>query len=298
MAGGVLGGCTNLKECEDALARLVQPEELLSRIPLTAVEWRSLGDAFAKIISKYGDSEGSRKIWTSWPTCAAVYLVNAGIRLYRAGEFWPVFRENIGLSGNTTLYWGERFIYFLKKHQLPTFADTGGLTYITPILGHGGIPNYCLRDFFKYILTRAKAYTGLSGEDLLEELLNQSYITFADKPVQRFLANGGDYAADFLTRCLEMAQEVKKESIFNDVEQFGLPARIVTQYKEWLQEVAVTAEGSTDNFRSPYIKYDPYGLGVVAYLPGQRLNIWVSSIYWQIYRKRICPKNQVFSVAE
>ncbi|MEW6063882.1 MAG: hypothetical protein AB1538_01560 [Bacillota bacterium] len=281
MKTALLGGCTTLHQCEETLNKLVEPGELLGKIPITAVDWHVITNAFKKILAKCGESDGTSKIWANYPTCAALYLIQAGIWLYEKGEFWPKVYENINITQRTYLTWAQRFIAFLEKNKLPTFSDTGGYRYLTPILGHGGIPTYCLPDFFKYVLSRAIHSTEVSGDDILNDLADTTRF-FVDKPVQRFLTKGGDYAFDFVHRCMDMAQEFRSRQLVAP-EHVGLPARIVNHYIDWAQkEVAVGSESDGHYLRSPSLQYQPYELGIVINLPAQSLKGWVQTAEWKI----------------
>lgn len=281
MKNVLLSGCTTLLQCEETLNKLVEPGELLGKVPLSVIDWHTITKTLKKLVENFGESDGTSKIWAYYPTCAALYLVYAGIELYEKGEFWPKVYENISISPKTYPIWAQRFIAFLEKNKLPTFSDIGGYRYITPILGHGGIPTYCLPDFFKYVLSRAVHSTEMIGDDILNDLADTTRF-YVDKPVQRFLTKGGDYAFDFVNRCMEMAQEYRSHKLVAP-EFVGLPARIVNHYIEWVQkEVAAGMEEDGHFLRSPSLQYQPYELGIVINLPAQRLKGWVQTAEWKI----------------
>lgn len=286
MNEGILSSCTKLSQCEEVLSKLVEPGELLGRIPISAADWQRLGTVFKKIITSQGESDGTNKIWANYPTCGAVYLVQAGIRFYRSGEFWPNIYEDIKITGKTSNLWGQRFIAFLNQRGLPNFADSGGYRFITPILGHGGIPSYCLPDFFKYVLSKAVDSLEFNHDELLHDLVDNAKF-FIDKPVLRFLRSGGDYALDFLGRCLEMVNAYRHGELAENQNHLGLPRRIIREYLDWAQnEVAATSEEQTQYFRSPSLKYYPYGLGVVVSLPGQKFSKSFRLVHWKIVSDR------------
>jgi hypothetical protein len=87
-----------------------------------------------------------------YPISFSYFLVLVGIGHYKGGEFWPAVWGILNLiqKHSRQTDWGNLFLEVIKKYKLPKFEDEKALKYITPILGHGGIPNYCLPDFFAY----------------------------------------------------------------------------------------------------------------------------------------------------
>jgi hypothetical protein len=160
----------------------------------------------------------------------------AGNQCYSGGDFWSGVQEVTGpLPANAQSEMGQIFEKVLRQHaNLVRIHDLGTAhRYVTPILAHGGIPDYCLDDFFKNVLSPAvtgKLEFSGDAEDLIKEWLAQpSLVAFTDKPVRRFFLYGGAPARDFLQRCLDMAAA-------EDVDQaaeFGLPQRVVDRFRQW-----------------------------------------------------------------
>jgi hypothetical protein len=87
------------------------------------------------------------------PSSLACFLVWEGVLNYQGGDYWSVVRDATGLSDpNWQSKWGQIFINFLGSKGLPLLEIPGAHRYITPILAHGGIPDYCLNDFFGRVL--------------------------------------------------------------------------------------------------------------------------------------------------
>lgn len=281
----ILSDCQNLYQCEKRLREWVRPGDLLGRIPLGAADWLSLGNVIKKVLGGQGVKEGTNLLWANFPTCMAVYLVYTGIRHYRSGELWPAVEENAGVpAANHSWVWGANFLDYIKSMGLPFFEDAQGLRYITPILGHGGIPNYCLEDFFKYVLTPAIEVGGLTAEEILDELSQGSRLRYqVDKPIQRFLIKGGEFALDFFERTLEMARRAATEGIVPSGDELGLPDRITREYSKWLEQAPRKTTIRRDFLSSPVISLDPYGLGVTVTLPSQQLEeIVMTGVNWVI----------------
>lgn len=274
----------NLRQCEERLKEWIRPGELLGRIPLGTDDCLWLGNETKKIMDRQGPRDGTRLLWRYFPACMSVLLVNTGIRHYQAGEFWPFMEENAGVPASIAWEWGARFINFLQHNKLPVFEDIKGLRYITPILGHGGIPNYCLEDFFKFVLTPAIEMGGVTAEEILDDLSHGSGLRYqADKPIQRFLLRGGKYALDFFERTLEMAKRTISEKVVPGSDELGLPDRMTRAYSLWLEQVPEkNRKVKRDVLRSPVISMDPYGLGVAALLPTQQLETVLKGVSWDI----------------
>src|SRR5206468_5732001 len=107
-----------------------------------------------------------------YPTLSAVMTVGRGINYYNEGDFWSVLP---GLdSPIDRSRWGRKFEEFLVQHNsLESFRsikDEGGHRYVGPILGHGGIPQSCLPDFFTLITRYGDREQ--TGQDLLENFTN------------------------------------------------------------------------------------------------------------------------------
>lgn len=223
----ILSDCQNLRQCEERLKKWIRPGELLGRIPLGPEDCLWLGNETKKIMDQQWPRERTKLLWRNFPAGMAVLLVNTGIYHYQAGEFWPFVEENAAVPVSIASEWGTNFINFLHHNRLPVFEDIKGLRYITPILGHGGIPNYCLEDFFKFVLAPAIEMGGVTAEEILDEMSRGSGLRYqVDKPIQRFLLKGGEFVLDFFERTLEMARQAASEGIVPGGEELGLPDRI------------------------------------------------------------------------
>jgi len=173
--------------------------------------------------------------------------------------------------------WGRIFEDLLKQWEKPLFPTLGGRRYVDRILVHGGIPDYCLPDFFAHMLTPAIIRPDLAmldTDEIIFEWLHSTsgrYVT--DKPVLRFLEHGGTIANDFVSRCLDMAHRHLETGTVPATEEIGLPARVVDKYREWVaqRDLAVSARVPQLRLVRPQIWLDPYGDGVLLDLPAQTL---------------------------
>jgi len=149
----MIENCPDLQQCENRLSREVQKVHLLGDIALSNEDLDHLGTLIRQTISP-DILRGTRFLKRKAPTCLACFLVWMGIVGYRDGDYWSAVRESTGLveDPNWERKWGQIFLDLLKINDLPRFEIEGGLTYVTPILAHGGIPNSCLDEFFKKVL--------------------------------------------------------------------------------------------------------------------------------------------------
>ena len=164
--------------------------------------------------------------------------------------------------------------------------------YVSLILAHGGIPTYCLPDFFEHVLQPAvlrAGYADMSATELIDQWRWHARAQyFTDKPVFRFLVYGGRVAEDFLDRCREMARQVLDAGVMPDAEAVGLPERVVRAYGEWIEKQGAeqVQREVTDRWRlrRPEIVVDPWGEGVILDLPPQQVPATMidAGFAWQV----------------
>jgi RNA polymerase primary sigma factor len=273
-----------LDEWERDLGEKVAYIELLGELNLSEEEVQYLGEKIAKLVHHWGLSEAFHILASKYPTCLAVYLVAKGVYGYQGGNYWSSVAEETGLSGPYAQQWlGQFFEKFLQTHHLPAFRGIGGHRYVTIILLHGGIPTYSLPDFFEYflypIISRAHPF-GTSAQDLITEwLLSASGSTEVDKPLRRFLEHGGNFAVNFVARCLDLGQGDPPNGVLPTTEDIGLPTRVITAYYDWItgKRRTVSAHETGLHLTRPTLTFDPWGNGLIADLPAQILAVALNS---------------------
>lgn len=264
-----------LDKWEERLRPQVMEVDLLGEVPLSEDEVRLLGQLIGDLVRRKGWTQAARLLREQYPCSYAVFMVAQGARGYEAGDFWSAIREATGLSIPPTqaLQWGQLFEEIVQKLPVVQFPPLGGPRYIGPILAHGGIPDYCLADFFDHFLrplvTRPE-YASLSVEEFIQRRLLQASVTFlTDKPVLRFLQYGGQPAVDFVERCREMALAWEERGEIPSPEALGLPPRVVKGYQDWLEGRARPSLRRRAIYRSPVLFLDPWGWGPALRLPSQ-----------------------------
>ena len=284
-----------LKDWESWLAPQVRQVELLGEIPITAGECAQLGKAIGLRVRALGHKRALRILQRDYPCAFAVYLVAQGVYGYRGGDYWSEVVEVTGLKSGYTWQVGQVFEEILEDLGLPLFYDMRrikALRYVSLILAHGGIPNYCLPDFFDKMLqpaaTRAE-YADMSAAELIDEWQwrSERKSILVDKPIIRFLVNGGEVAEEFVERCLEMAREYLDSGQVPGAEEIGLPARVVDAYGQWVSEredIGPQDEKDRLRLRKPNILLDPWGEGVMLDLPPQQVPATMShaEIVWRV----------------
>lgn len=134
--------------------------------------------------------ETLRPVASQWPLTYALYLVLEGVYNYDSGDYWDGPSKRLGLQSGHTSQCGRLFLKILAENNLPTFERSGGHTYLTPILLHGGIPNDLLFDFFNFLWQHEKRphSIALDAQSLLQLWREQAddYFRYLPKPARRF----------------------------------------------------------------------------------------------------------------
>ena len=265
----------SLDEWEKRLHPQVIEVDLLGEIALSEEEVRLLGQQIGDLVRRKGWTQATRLLRERYPCSYAVFMVAQGTLHYEAGDFWSAIRDATGLPipPTQTLQWGQLFEEIVQKLPVAQFPPLGGHRYIGPILAHGGIPDYCLADFFDHFLqplvTRPD-YASLPVEEFIQRRLLQASVAFlTDRPVLRFLEYGGALAVDFVERCRDMALAWAERGEIPAPEALGLPPRVVQGYQDWLEGRARPSLRRRAIYRSPMLFLDPWGLGPTLRLPSQ-----------------------------
>jgi hypothetical protein len=196
-------------------------------------------------------------IFRRFPAILVVYLVAEGVHRYKEGTYWPNLTVPL-----IPLHAGPEFEDALRRLNLETFEhlveDEHACRYIAPILAHGGIPRYCVGDFFRVLFQEMKK--GISdADDLMSLWRTRETQCFAiDMPVRRFLLYGGELARDLVGRCIELIQDPPNR------EALGLPRYIVEAFAEG----DIFCHPEPFAVPRPFVTLDPWDtLGPVLELP-------------------------------
>jgi len=201
-----------------------------------------------------------------YPHIAVALTVGVGVYDYEQGDYWHSFSWLSTPAQQNR--WGRLFEEFLDTHEtLESFRQLReqGRRFIAPILAHGGIPQYCLPDFFALITHHADYEQ--SSTDFVDTLKTYpTWLQNIDKPVQRFLFYGGDAAEDFTTRVFALWQSTAKG---DGGGTHGLPQRVVDAFAQWYDENSSTLRRRhrAKNYPRASVQIKPGDLGVYLYLP-------------------------------
>lgn len=195
-----------------------------------------------------------------------------------AAKFWPQLCERAGIPKDPNIQhdWGTAYINNLRQLGLPTFDDVEdrGSRFVGPILMHSGVPTYCLPDLLRLARDRRRMVPGLTPESFVDwarERARQDRLRHIDKPVQRFLRYGGEFAVDVVDRVFELLDVVSAGGTGDDVE---LPQRFraaATDLRDEGESLSAPS-GPTGEFlsvapRRAALMLDPYGRGPFVRLP-------------------------------
>lgn len=162
----------------------------------------------------------------------------------------------------------ERVIRERRLEDFPAFDDERATRYVSRILAHGGVPDYCLHDFFDllaYSIARSE-WAGLPVGELVREwaLRKFSFIQI-DRPVQRFVMHGGSVALDFVQRSLDLIADALDIGSVPLNHEAGLPTRIVSAAGSWIEKRQPQIDASSQHrlrrprLAQPVLRLDPWG---------------------------------------
>ena len=211
-----------------------------------------------------------------YPAATAVFLAAEGTRAYDEGTFWPNLElkanraqpmfgpHDRSLNASDQSRIGRAFLNAVQELQLESFEGIGEserwLTYVTPILLHGGIPSAYAEKAAALVLQGMRE--GLDeASELIERLLRPGRASQLPKPLERFLVYGGDFAVDLVQRMMALALdaavvggEVARNLIAEMAEDAGLP--------RYLAEALLNGSPLPPVIRPrtprPWIYIDPY----------------------------------------
>jgi hypothetical protein len=213
-----------------------------------------------------------------WPSVHVVATSGVAADHYESGTFWPKLISLLGVQGAQGFHreWGEAFLTNLQRLGLPTFDgadDDAGSKYVGRILMHSGMPTYCLRDFYRVIGERRAKVTGLEPEEFVSwasSRARQKQLYNVDRPVDRFLQYGGDFAVDVTGRAFDLLDAVAAGGDGSDV---PLPERfrdVAIQLRADGGVLSVQRRiswpGATAD-QHPRLIVDPFGQGLILRLP-------------------------------
>lgn len=232
-------------------------------------------DVLAQVYRNAPAAARRARLLRTWPAVQVMTTVGVAVESY-AASYWPQLSQRVGVRNGQGFQqeWGDAFLANLAALGLPRFDEIEGLRYLGPILMHSGVPTFCLRDFFSLATERRRTIAGLEPEQFVAWAASRSAegrLYNVDKPVERFLRYGGEYAVDVTDRVFEVLDTVAAGGTGEDV---PLPDRFREVAQQMRDERALervpnrreTADAEA-TARPPHLRLDPYGRGPVLWLP-------------------------------
>ncbi len=242
-------------------------------------------------------------LFTVCPTATVVFLVAEGVHRYRGGAFWPNISID-GLDSNCRNQLGRQFLKSLRRLGLETFEDVvqqeRGLRYVTPILLHGGIPAYCARGLWDCLIEEMRS--GQEEASLLLSRWRRYLLQGVDKPAQRFIFHGGDFAMDLLQRMIQLADDVaglgRRKALDRGAAILAADAAVPTYLAKELLKGPSEPRRLGPRPPRPRVVLDPYGgEGPSLVLPPSAIPEGTWRIFWkgkqQTYRASSYDERQI-----
>jgi len=244
---------------------------------LDSIPSRDCATALDLIGSRYPSLAGPdrERLLRRWPAVHVVITAFVAAQQYDHAGLWPHLRSfvkrDIGQAFNDE--WGGAFLTNLERLRMPTFAahgDEAGQKYVGRMLLHSGIPTNCLENYYKLITERRNASPRLTAAELQTWVTSRAAdhrLHNVDKPVERFLRYGGEFAADVTDRAFDLLDAVSTGGDGADAqlpERFRLKAITLHEHGEIAPE---HKGGPKAPEVQPHLVIDPFGRGVLVRLP-------------------------------
>ncbi len=230
---------------------------LIAEIGIDPALYRTTTRALKKVMSNSLDAYAER-LANTYPALTATYLVAHGVYQYSAGDYWSgqaVHQMNRDLGG-------PAFEKAVRNLGLETFTNLLGsekaLRFITPILAHGGIPKYCLDDFFGLLLKDLGEGSADANDLLTVWRTRKTRFQNIDRPVQRFLLHGGELAVDLIDRCIDLVREHSRSGTVMSAEDAGLPSYVVRAFARREDKTPKGRSRPATTSGRPTISLDPW----------------------------------------
>ena len=267
---------------EDSWGPRLRGASLVAEVDLRPDLTRQVASVLGRLYANLQDprTEGEPFL-LRWPACLAAAMAGVAVTHYRGGAYWPALCDATGLQGTPLeqRIWGRAFNAAVARLGMPAFPDLP-LHFVGPVLMHAGIPAYCLGDYFGLLLSRRRLDPGMDAESFLAWATapgRGTRLSQVDKPAERFLLNGGDYAYDIVDRTLDLLDRLAEPD--PDFDGVRLPSYMIEEAKKEFAARRLDLSGTGKRRMSghgavairrqvqPRIALDPYGQGVHVLLP-------------------------------
>lgn len=263
--------------------------QLIGELNLARDEFEQFANDVRDVIHRHGD----QRLISRYPCCLATFLVFCGIYGYEQGNFWSSVTDRVGqnIARAEVARGFERVLIERRLERFPQFDEHSAQRFVSRILAHGGVPDYCLSDFFDllaYSLARPEWRTMQVRELVAEWESRRFSFVQIDMPIQRFLTAGGATAHDFLQRSIDMVEPALESGSPIDSVQTGLPFRIGEAFNRWIAQRGVPGQGThapgvRRRLATPRLSIDPWGReGLILRLPSQSVDRDTQRVAWSL----------------
>src|SRR4051794_13986611 len=176
---------------------------LVAEVGASDDEIRAALRALGRLYQNAWDAEVQRRLlYRQFPACLVVALPGIGALDYVRGNYWTGVWQQARMSPNQgdQSTWGGAFREGLNRFRLARFHGVPQVN-VGEIMMHAGIPQYSLADFLQLLLQRLDRDPSIDAASILAWATapgHESRLGTLDKPVQRFLQYGGNYAEDIV----------------------------------------------------------------------------------------------------
>lgn len=268
-------------DLEQRLRDRLRGRRLVAEVGLDTDLFEAVTDATRQLAVRGGMERFARL----YPFTFMTFLVGHGVYGYQHGNYWGTMPV-VGIDNAA----GPIFARTCVKHGLEDFdllvEQDNATRYVGRILAHGGIPRYCLDDFFTLVIKDMQR-VGASADELLAHWRTKKTAFFqVDKPVGRFLLYGGDLAVDLLDRCLSAIIDAREAGRLPTADEAGLPPYLLAELRHHLEEISSISTRRirhSDAIR-PELVFEPYSpLGPELRLPPVHSE---SATEWRLWSAR------------
>lgn len=290
-----------LKALERRLAQQAAQVSVLEELGLTYRDYLFLEREVAQLF-RFSPSHALDLFRRYVRYSAASFLTLVGVYRYAqntgSSEYWRHVADALGVAPLSQVTQGDlgRLVEdVVSWGGMAVFPKAeGARRYVDLVLLHGGIPNGCLQNYFDHVLRHI--HPSASGQEVIATALEPTRQRSLLKPVSRYLQYGGDVAADFVERTVDLLRHGHRLAEEQDscvevlkavAAEVGLPVRVVKAYREWL---AATPEAERQEqvrtagrqWRSPALRFDPLQLAPFVDLPAQDVGEDVLNATWTL----------------
>ncbi len=265
-----------LNELEQRWRDPLRAVSLVAELDAADEDARAATRALGFLYEEVWEAEDRQRLLKRYPACLVVALPSIGALEYVQGNYWTGVWQVAGItpSQSAQAAWGRAFRSGLDRFNLARFEGLPQVN-VSEIMIHAGVPAYCLADFLDLLLQRQVVDPDLTANAFLSWATapgRVSRLSEVDKPVQRFLQFGGDYAEDFIDRCLELLDRLRRPEF--DTDGLRIPARVIAEARSLAEDGFLDLWKRRSQARSvlsgreqPRLLLEPFGRGMLLWLP-------------------------------